>query len=51
MNAKRQLQALGQSFWLDNIARGLPTSGTRSRHNLMYRLAEKSESLTQAGQA
>lgn len=32
MNATRRLQALGQSLWLDNITRGLLTSGTLSRY-------------------
>jgi hypothetical protein len=51
MNATRQLHDLGQSLWLDNIACKLPTGGTRGRHNWMYRIAEKSEVLTHAGQA
>jgi len=28
MNATQQLHDLGQSLWLDNITRGLMTSGT-----------------------
>ena len=32
MNATKQLQQLGQSLWLDNITRGLLTSGTLSRY-------------------
>ena len=32
MNATQQLHALGQSLWLDNITRGLLTSGTLSRY-------------------
>ena len=32
MNATRQLHAMGQSLWLDNITRGLLTSGTLSRY-------------------
>ena len=32
MNAPRQLHDLGQSLWLDNITRGLLTSGTLSRY-------------------
>ena len=32
MNATRQLHDLGQSLWLDNITRGLLTSGTLSRY-------------------
>ncbi len=32
MNAPQQLHDLGQSLWLDNITRGLLTSGTLSRY-------------------
>jgi transaldolase len=32
MNAPRQLHALGQSLWLDNITRALLTSGTLARY-------------------
>jgi len=32
MNAARQLHDLGQSLWLDNITRGLLTSGTLARY-------------------
>ena len=32
MNATRQLHALGQSLWLDNITRSLLTSGTLARY-------------------
>src|ERR1035438_3723965 len=32
MNATQQLHDLGQSIWLDNITRGLLTSGTLSRY-------------------
>ena len=32
MNAARQLHDLGQSLWLDNITRGLLTSGTLGRY-------------------
>ena len=32
MNATRELHNLGQSLWLDNITRGLLTSGTLSRY-------------------
>ncbi len=32
MNATRKLHDLGQSLWLDNITRGLLTSGTLSRY-------------------
>ena len=32
MNATQQLHNLGQSLWLDNITRGLLTSGTLSRY-------------------
>lgn len=32
MNATRQLHAMGQSLWLDNITRRLLTSGTLSRY-------------------
>jgi transaldolase len=32
MNATRQLHDLGQSLWLDNITRGLLTSGTLGRY-------------------
>src|SRR5687768_6969527 len=32
MNAIRQLHDLGQSLWLDNISRGLLTSGTLARY-------------------
>ncbi|MGA8005328.1 MAG: transaldolase, partial [Burkholderiales bacterium] len=32
MNATRQLRDLGQSLWLDNITRGLLTSGTLGRY-------------------
>ncbi len=32
MNAIRQLHGMGQSLWLDNITRGLLTSGTLSRY-------------------
>ena len=32
MNAAQQLHDLGQSIWLDNITRGLLTSGTLSRY-------------------
>lgn len=32
MNATQQLHELGQSLWLDNITRGLLTSGTLSRY-------------------
>src|SRR5512140_2828881 len=32
MNAPQQLHKLGQSLWLDNITRGLLTSGTLSRY-------------------
>ncbi len=32
MNATRQLRDLGQSLWLDNISRGLLTSGTLARY-------------------
>ena len=32
MNATRQLHDLGQSLWLDNITRGLLTSGTLERY-------------------
>jgi len=32
MNSTRQLHELGQSLWLDNITRGLLTSGTLSRY-------------------
>ena len=32
MNATRQLHDLGQSLWLDNITRGLLTSGTLARY-------------------
>ena len=32
MNATRELHDLGQSLWLDNISRGLLTSGTLSRY-------------------
>ena len=32
MNATQQLRALGQSLWLDNITRGLLTSGTLARY-------------------
>ena len=32
MNATRELHDLGQSLWLDNITRGLLTSGTLSRY-------------------
>ena len=32
MNATRQLHELGQSLWLDNITRGLLTSGTLGRY-------------------
>jgi transaldolase len=32
MNAAQQLHHLGQSLWLDNITRALPTSGTLSRY-------------------
>ena len=32
MNAARQLHDLGQSLWLDNISRGLLTSGTLGRY-------------------
>jgi transaldolase len=32
VNATQQLHALGQSLWLDNITRGLLTSGTLSRY-------------------
>jgi transaldolase len=32
MNATRQLHDLGQSLWLDNITRGLLTSGTLKRY-------------------
>jgi transaldolase len=32
MNATRQLRDLGQSLWLDNITRGLLTTGTLSRY-------------------
>ena len=32
MNATRQLHDLGQSLWLDNISRGLLTSGTLARY-------------------
>ncbi len=32
MKATRQLHDLGQSLWLDNITRGLLTSGTLSRY-------------------
>lgn len=32
MNSTQQLQDLGQSLWLDNITRGLLTSGTLSRY-------------------
>ena len=32
MNAPRQLHDLGQSLWLDNITRGLLTSGTLGRY-------------------
>jgi transaldolase len=32
MNATQQLQVLGQSIWLDNISRGLLTSGALSRY-------------------
>jgi len=32
MNATQQLHAMGQSLWLDNITRGLLTSGTLRRY-------------------
>ena len=32
MNATRRLHDLGQSLWLDNITRGLLTSGTLERY-------------------
>ena len=32
MNPARQLHDLGQSLWLDNITRGLLTSGTLQRY-------------------
>src|SRR5665213_769609 len=32
MNATQQLHDLGQSLWLDNMTRGLLTSGTLSRY-------------------
>jgi transaldolase len=32
MNAIRQLHSMGQSLWLDNITRGLLTSGTLNRY-------------------
>src|SRR5512141_162521 len=32
MNATQQLHAMGQSLWLDNITRGLLTSGTLGRY-------------------
>ena len=32
MNATQQLHDLGQSLWLDNITRGLLTSGTLRRY-------------------
>ena len=32
MKGTRQLQELGQSLWLDNITRGLMTSGTLQRY-------------------
>ena len=32
MNATRRLHAMGQSLWLDNITRGLLTSGTLRRY-------------------
>src|SRR6476661_4656070 len=32
MNVTRQLHDLGQSLWLDNISRGLLTSGTLGRY-------------------
>src|SRR6202171_6273927 len=32
MNSTRQLHDLGQSLWLDNITRGLLTSGTLARY-------------------
>lgn len=32
MNATQQLHDLGQSLWLDNITRGLLTSGTLGRY-------------------
>ena len=32
MKATEQLQSLGQSLWLDNITRGLLTSGTLDRY-------------------
>jgi transaldolase len=36
MKATRQLQDLGQSLWLDNITRGLLTSGTLARYIAEY---------------
>jgi transaldolase len=36
MNATKQLHDLGQSLWLDNITRGLLTSGTLSRYITDY---------------
>jgi transaldolase len=36
MNATRQLHELGQSLWLDNITRGLLTSGTLARYIADY---------------
>ena len=36
MNAARQLHDLGQSLWLDNITRGLLTSGTLARYIAEY---------------
>ena len=36
MKATQQLQELGQSLWLDNITRGLLTSGTLSRYIKEY---------------
>src|SRR5580704_16966367 len=36
MNATRQLHELGQSLWLDNITRGLLTSGTLARYIAEY---------------
>jgi len=32
MTATEQLHRMGQSFWLDNITRGLLTSGTLERY-------------------
>ena len=59
MNATRQLHDLGQSLWLDNMTRGLLTSGTLARyirefavtafgkswHQLLQRIAAKTDPL------